>query len=80
VSSEGQNIFFSYIFFHIFSGNFFGVFLRLFYYCFFRGLVRFGFVGFSGVLVFRGFLGDWGLNLSNAGSLYLLVLYILTTP
>jgi hypothetical protein len=39
-------------------------------------------VGFSGVLVFWffGFLGDWGLNPSNAGSLYLLVyIYLHTT-
>jgi hypothetical protein len=51
-SSKGQNIFFSDIFFHFFSGKKFEVFPKLF----FCGLVR--------------------LNPSNAGSLYLLVLYI----
>jgi hypothetical protein len=64
-------IFFFFFFPAIFWGGFLDFFLFLF--CFFRGLVRFGFVGLSGVLVFRGFLGDWGLNPSNAGSLYLLV-------
>jgi hypothetical protein len=37
---------------------------------FFRGLVRFGFVGIGGFLVFVSFLGDQGLNPGNAGSLY----------
>jgi hypothetical protein len=62
VSSTGLKDFFDF-----FSYNFFLFFS-------FGGWYGLGFVGCSEVLVFRGFLGDWGLYPSNAGSLYLYVI------